>query len=216
MPLCQKPAIGLPENPQWVAVHGAAAVNPEEHRPPSGEVAVGGVNLQVQTILGGGAEAMFSVATVTVLWPSAVRSFVELAPMLMSVVVEGDGAWLRVADKRVDLEQGKAILFDDSFEHEAGNDNPLSPRVVLVVDIWHPDLTDEEIKFLSFVNKGQINAAKKMKDLVSQENDSEASGGSISNDDHDFLSVIENAKNKTRSAPGLNQDQIWKYDVRDD
>ena len=134
----------------------------------------------------------------------------------LPLVVEGDGAWLRVADKRVDLKQGKAILFDDSFEHEAGNDNPSSPRVVLVVDIWHPDLTDEEIKFLSFVNKGQINAAKKMKELVSQENDSEASGVSIGNDDQDFLSIIENAKNKTSNAPGLNQDQIWKYDVRDD
>lgn len=128
----------------------------------------------------------------------------------LPLAVEG-GAWLRVADKRVEVEEGKAIVFDDSFEHEAGNDHPSSPRVVLVVDIWHPDLTDEEVKFLSFVNKGQIKAAKKMKELS-------AEGQQKEEGNEDFLSVIENARDKTRteSKTGEYQSQIWKFDVRDD
>ena len=30
-------------------------------------------------------------------------------------------------------------IFDDSFDHEVWN-NASSPRVVLLIDVWHPDL----------------------------------------------------------------------------
>jgi aspartyl/asparaginyl beta-hydroxylase (cupin superfamily) len=53
--------------------------------------------------------------------------------------------WLRVGSETVPLQEGVAIVFDDSFEHEAANDHSLEPRVVLVVDFWHPDFTDEEV-----------------------------------------------------------------------
>jgi len=49
-------------------------------------------------------------------------------------------------------------VFDDSHEHEAGNDDTQMPRAVLIVDFWHPDLTDAEVKFMGFLNKGQLNA----------------------------------------------------------
>lgn len=135
----------------------------------------------------------------------------------LPLVVEG-GAWLRVADRRVEVEQGKAIVFDDSFEHEAGNDHPATPRVVLVVDIWHPDLTDEEVKFLSFVNKGQINAAKKMKELVGGTEWGAQVEGDEDGRNEDFLSVIQNAREKSRAEAetGKYRSQIWKFDVRDD
>jgi aspartyl/asparaginyl beta-hydroxylase (cupin superfamily) len=35
------------------------------------------------------------------------------------------------------------MIFDDSFEHEVRNDGE-SDRVILLVDIWHPELTPEE------------------------------------------------------------------------
>lgn len=46
------------------------------------------------------------------------------------------------------------MLFDDSFLHEAVNragayepaDPTSGPRVVLIVDVWHPDLSDEEVR----------------------------------------------------------------------
>ena len=36
------------------------------------------------------------------------------------------------------------MVFDDSFYHEAMNASD-KPRVVLIVDVWHPDLSDEEV-----------------------------------------------------------------------
>jgi len=38
----------------------------------------------------------------------------------------------------------KAIVFDDSYEHEVWNDHESESRVLLLVDIWHPDITLEE------------------------------------------------------------------------
>lgn len=53
-----------------------------------------------------------------------------------SITVNGETAF---------LEEGKCIVFDDSFYHEAINTSNL-PRVVLIVDVWHPDLSDEEVQ----------------------------------------------------------------------
>lgn len=43
-------------------------------------------------------------------------------------------------------EVGRLLLFDDSFYHEAWHRGcaNIGPRVVLMLDLWHPDLTDEE------------------------------------------------------------------------
>lgn len=40
-------------------------------------------------------------------------------------------------------EEGKFMIFDDSFEHEVWH-NGTSFRLVLIVDVWHPDLSTEE------------------------------------------------------------------------
>jgi aspartyl/asparaginyl beta-hydroxylase (cupin superfamily) len=37
------------------------------------------------------------------------------------------------------------IVFDDSYEHEAANMSETQERVILLIDIWHPDLHQEEI-----------------------------------------------------------------------
>ena len=54
--------------------------------------------------------------------------------------------WLRVADEVRQIKEGVAVVFDDSFEHEAANEHSDQPRVVLVVDFWHPDFDDEEVR----------------------------------------------------------------------
>ena len=48
---------------------------------------------------------------------------------------------VRVADDTRDINAGEAMAFDDSFEHEAWHDGT-ETRITLIVDIWHPDLTD--------------------------------------------------------------------------
>jgi PhnB protein len=46
-------------------------------------------------------------------------------------------------------------VFDDNFEHEVWNLGD-RPRVVLVVDMWHPDLTEEEIHLLNGLQRYAI------------------------------------------------------------
>jgi aspartate beta-hydroxylase len=43
--------------------------------------------------------------------------------------------------------EGKLIIFDDSFDHEVWNDGK-EFRLVLIVDLWHPDLKDSTKKQL--------------------------------------------------------------------
>jgi len=41
--------------------------------------------------------------------------------------------------------EGEVCLFDDSFEHEVWN-RTSSERIVLIVDLWHPELTTSEAR----------------------------------------------------------------------
>ncbi len=52
-------------------------------------------------------------------------------------------AWLRVGAKRHNWREGELVVFDDSFEHEAKNEAS-ETRVVLLFDIWRPELTPAE------------------------------------------------------------------------
>ena len=73
------------------------------------------------------------------------------------VVYFKEGKVVDSMDKRISYQHvsslfvGECFAFDDSFEHEVYNP-PLGkdarfglPRVVLIIDIWHPDLTKEEV-----------------------------------------------------------------------
>jgi aspartyl/asparaginyl beta-hydroxylase (cupin superfamily) len=57
------------------------------------------------------------------------------------IVPEGCG--LRVGNETRHWTEGEALIFDDSMEHEAW-DGSAKPRVVLLFDIWRPELTKEE------------------------------------------------------------------------
>ncbi|RYY33380.1 aspartyl/asparaginyl beta-hydroxylase domain-containing protein, partial [archaeon] len=69
----------------------------------------------------------------------------KLRIQLPLIVPEGDGCRLRVGEYVEVLRAGKAIVFDDSYQHEAWNDSSAA-RFVLIFDIWHPDLTDSEVR----------------------------------------------------------------------
>nr|XP_022915655.1 aspartyl/asparaginyl beta-hydroxylase isoform X2 [Onthophagus taurus] len=51
--------------------------------------------------------------------------------------------YIRVAEEIRSWEEGKIIVFDDSFEHEVWH-NGTEYRLVLIVDVWHPELTKAE------------------------------------------------------------------------
>jgi hypothetical protein len=54
-----------------------------------------------------------------------------------------DGCTLRVGNETRRWEEGRLLIFDDSFEHEAKNPSG-ETRIVLLFDIWRPELDDDE------------------------------------------------------------------------
>eukprot|EP00931_Biecheleriopsis_adriatica_P122464 TRINITY_DN97452_c0_g1_i1.p1 TRINITY_DN97452_c0_g1~~TRINITY_DN97452_c0_g1_i1.p1 ORF type:complete len:391 (+),score=75.21 TRINITY_DN97452_c0_g1_i1:37-1209(+) len=55
-----------------------------------------------------------------------------------------DGAYIRAGDPEEpsstrQWREGKCLCFDDSFRHEVWHDGA-EPRIVLIVDVWHPDM----------------------------------------------------------------------------
>ena len=54
-----------------------------------------------------------------------------------------DGCRLRVGNETRRVEPGRAMIFDDSIEHEAWNDSD-DTRVVLLFEIWRPELDAAE------------------------------------------------------------------------
>ena len=61
-------------------------------------------------------------------------------------VPRGDCA-LRVGDETRRWEEGRCLVFDDYFEHEAWNHTD-GDRIVLIVDLWHPGLSETEVALL--------------------------------------------------------------------
>jgi aspartyl/asparaginyl beta-hydroxylase (cupin superfamily) len=59
-----------------------------------------------------------------------------------------EGCGLRVGGITRTWEQGRCLVFDDSFTHEVWNRSSRR-RIVLIVDVWHPDLTDDEVALLN-------------------------------------------------------------------
>lgn len=55
---------------------------------------------------------------------------------------------MRVGTETRTWKEGEGLLFEDSFEHEVWNRSD-SDRLILIVDFWHPDLTDAEIAALT-------------------------------------------------------------------
>ena len=53
------------------------------------------------------------------------------------------GSRLRVGNQTRAVESGRAMIFDDTIEHEAWNDGA-STRVVLLFEIWRPELDERE------------------------------------------------------------------------
>lgn len=52
-------------------------------------------------------------------------------------------AWLRVGAQTRHWREGELMIFDDSFEHEACNEAD-GTRVVLLFDVWRPEITKAE------------------------------------------------------------------------
>ena len=58
-------------------------------------------------------------------------------------LVVPEGCRLRVGGQTRDVVEGQAMIFDDSFEHEAWNDGD-AVRAVLLFEIWRPEISEDE------------------------------------------------------------------------
>ncbi|EEY70406.1 aspartyl/Asparaginyl beta-hydroxylase, putative [Phytophthora infestans T30-4] len=58
------------------------------------------------------------------------------------IVPEGCG--IRVGDETRQWEEGKALVLDDAFDHEVWHNGKEGDRVLLLFDVWHPDLVQGE------------------------------------------------------------------------
>ena len=83
------------------------------------------------------------------------------------------GSELRVADTTIHCAQDQLLVFDDSFEHEAWHKGDAT-RLVLVFDVWHPDLSDKEVHFLSFLQRARMKASRKMEERLHAEAEAKA------------------------------------------
>ncbi|XP_059158044.1 aspartyl/asparaginyl beta-hydroxylase-like isoform X2 [Physella acuta] len=81
-------------------------------------------------------------------WPHVGPTNCRIRAHLGLVVPEGPR--IRVVNETRTWKEGQFIIFDDSFEHEVWHDGK-ELRLVLIVDFWHPDLTDKQRKRLSAI-----------------------------------------------------------------
>jgi aspartyl/asparaginyl beta-hydroxylase (cupin superfamily) len=93
-------------------------------------------------VQGAGPNAMFSLlAPHTHIPPHVGVSNSRLVCHLTLIVP--DGCWFRVGGETRSWTRGEALVFDDTIEHEAMNDSD-DLRVVVIFDVWHPDLSEVE------------------------------------------------------------------------
>jgi aspartyl/asparaginyl beta-hydroxylase (cupin superfamily) len=83
----------------------------------------------------------------------------------LGLVVPEDAS-IRVGTNMVRWQEGKCLVFDDSFEHEVWN-NSEKERVVLLIQFWHPDLTKDEIWALNVLRALMVQREYKKKALRS-------------------------------------------------
>jgi len=63
-------------------------------------------------------------------------------------LVVPEGCSLRVEDHVLMQKEGEILAFDDSYDHEAGNPGKAA-RIVLIFEVWHPDLAEIEQKAIA-------------------------------------------------------------------
>lgn len=140
-PLAQWRALN--HNPDWTAIHllkNGERVEANADRCPATMALL--ATLPQPRIEGASPNAMFSLLKPHTHIPAHVGiANTRLVCHLPLVVPEG--CWFRVGAETKAWQRGQAFVFDDTIEHEAMNPTDIL-RVVFIIDVWHPDLTETE------------------------------------------------------------------------
>ena len=127
----------------WTAVHLIQRGRTIEANARSCPITMEALSLIPQPwIPGCGANAMFSLLAPRTMIPphSGVANFRLVAHLPLIIP---SGCWFRVGAETREWQKGEAFIFDDTIEHEAANPSD-QPRVVMIIDCWHPDLDPAE------------------------------------------------------------------------
>lgn len=133
----------LNRNPDWTALHliqmGEVIADNAALCPRTMDLLS---RLPQPAIPGASPNAMFSLlAPRTAIPPHVGVNNTRLVCHLPLVVPEG--CWFRVGGETRLWQEGEAFVFDDTVEHEASNPSD-QLRVVMIFDVWHPDLSPVE------------------------------------------------------------------------
>ena len=135
--------VDLNRSRQWSAAHlwrGGAVVHRNADRCPTTVAAFAA--LPTPSIGGRSPNLMFSIlASHTHIPPHVGVTNVRLVVHVALIIP--DRCSLTVGGERRGWVPGEAIVFDDTIEHEAVNDSD-ETRIVLIGDLWHPDLSINE------------------------------------------------------------------------
>ena len=99
-------------------------------------------------IPGHGPEALFSVLRPGTHIPPHTGVINGRLTVHLPLVVPPDCGALAVAQQPRGWEEGRCLVFDDSYVHEAWNQSAHT-RVVLIFDVWNPALSPAECEALS-------------------------------------------------------------------
>ena len=129
----------LNRNPSWTAIHllqnGERVESNARHCPRT----LGILSSFEQPQVGGASpNAMFSLLAPNTAIPPHVGVNNARLVCHLPLVVPKD-CWFRVGAETRYWKRGEAFVFDDTIEHEAMNPSD-ALRVVLIFDVWHPDL----------------------------------------------------------------------------
>ncbi|XP_038161650.1 aspartyl/asparaginyl beta-hydroxylase isoform X2 [Cyprinodon tularosa] len=83
----------------------------------------------------------------THVWPHTGPTNCRLR-MHLGLVIPTPGCRIRCTNQTREWEEGKVLIFDDSFEHEVWQVAD-SYRLIFIVDVWHPGLTQYQRQTLS-------------------------------------------------------------------
>lgn len=140
----------LNRNPAWTAIHllrnGETVEANARHCPATMALLP---HLDQPDVPGRGPNAMFSLLAPGAHIPAhngvANTRLVCHLPLIVPV-----GCWFRVGAETREWKVGEAWVFDDTIEHEALNPSD-QLRVILIIDTWHPDLSQPERRAVAAV-----------------------------------------------------------------
>lgn len=134
---------GLANNPDWSAFYlwkDGALVADNAARCPATMAALEGV--PIPRVKGRSPSVLFSLLRPGAHIPAHTGVLNTRLICHLPLVVP-PGCSLRVGNDVRECVEGKAWVFDDSIEHEAWNRSG-EPRVILLFDIWRPELSEDE------------------------------------------------------------------------